>query len=210
MLVADSALEYRDDAPIAVVEAKRTSVDVAAGIEQAKRYAIRLGLPAAYATDGLEIWEIESRGNRHKISRFPSPEELWTRHCDDKEIASNLERTISRHRGQSSLMDRSARAGTLGRFQFGSFAARDSPGRLASLGATVQTTQSMSDVPEPRPESRPVDHDNAIATGRQDPSVTASDQLSRWSETAPRTVLRWGGWDSNPRPTDYESAALTG
>ena len=20
----------------------------------------------------------------------------------------------------------------------------------------------------------------------------------------------WGGWDSNPRPTDYESAALTG
>ncbi len=22
--------------------------------------------------------------------------------------------------------------------------------------------------------------------------------------------LRWGGWDSNPRPTDYESAALTG
>lgn len=23
-------------------------------------------------------------------------------------------------------------------------------------------------------------------------------------------VLRWGGWDSNPRPTDYESAALTG
>lgn len=29
-----------------------------------------------------------------------------------------------------------------------------------------------------------------------------------------RTILpgdaRWGGWDSNPRPTDYESAALTG
>ncbi len=22
--------------------------------------------------------------------------------------------------------------------------------------------------------------------------------------------LEWGGWDSNPRPTDYESAALTG
>ncbi|UUU26529.1 hypothetical protein [Streptomyces sp. DSM 40750] len=38
-LVADYVLEYRDDAPIAVVEAKRTSVDVAAGIEQAKRYA---------------------------------------------------------------------------------------------------------------------------------------------------------------------------
>lgn len=23
-------------------------------------------------------------------------------------------------------------------------------------------------------------------------------------------LLWWGGWDSNPRPTDYESAALTG
>ena len=22
--------------------------------------------------------------------------------------------------------------------------------------------------------------------------------------------VRWGGWGSNPRPTDYESAALTG
>ena len=24
------------------------------------------------------------------------------------------------------------------------------------------------------------------------------------------TFLRWGGWDSNPGPADYESAALTG
>jgi hypothetical protein len=23
-------------------------------------------------------------------------------------------------------------------------------------------------------------------------------------------VSRWGGWGSNPRPADYESAALTG
>ncbi|WSZ02525.1 DEAD/DEAH box helicase family protein [Streptomyces sp. NBC_00872] len=90
-LVADYVLEYRDDAPIAVVEAKRTSVDVAAGIEQAKRYATRLGLPVAYATNGLEIWEIEIGGNRRKISCFPSPEELWTRYCEDKGITSDLE-----------------------------------------------------------------------------------------------------------------------
>ncbi|MFI5990816.1 EcoAI/FtnUII family type I restriction enzme subunit R [Streptomyces sp. NPDC051362] len=93
-LVADYVLEYRDDAPIAVVEAKRTSVDVAAGIEQAKRYATRLGLPVAYATNGLEIWEIEIGGNRHKVSHFPSPEELWARYCEGKEITSDLEREL--------------------------------------------------------------------------------------------------------------------
>ncbi|MBT2390674.1 DEAD/DEAH box helicase family protein [Streptomyces sp. ISL-1] len=93
-LVADYLLEYRDDVPIAVVEAKRTSVDVAAGIEQAKRYARRLGLPVAYATNGREIWEIEIGGNRQEISRFPSPEELWARYCQDKEISSALEREL--------------------------------------------------------------------------------------------------------------------
>jgi type I restriction enzyme R subunit len=44
-LVADYVLEYRDDVPLAVVEAKRTKVDAAAGIEQAKRYAQQLELP---------------------------------------------------------------------------------------------------------------------------------------------------------------------
>lgn len=29
-------------------------------------------------------------------------------------------------------------------------------------------------------------------------------------ETVLHETERWGGWDSNPRPTDYESAALTG
>jgi type I site-specific restriction endonuclease len=54
-LVADYVLEYRDDVPLAVVEAKRTKVDAAAGIEQAKRYAQQLELPVAYATNGHEI-----------------------------------------------------------------------------------------------------------------------------------------------------------
>src|SRR2546430_6521595 len=87
-LIADYVLEYRGDVPLAVVEAKRTSVDVAAGIEQAKRYARRLGLPVAYATNGIEIWEIEIGGNRHRVSSFPSPEELWQRYCGEKDRKS--------------------------------------------------------------------------------------------------------------------------
>ena len=34
-------------------------------------------------------------------------------------------------------------------------------------------------------------------------SAKRSDGQTRWSD-------EWGGWGSNPRPTDYESAALTG
>jgi integrase len=34
--------------------------------------------------------------------------------------------------------------------------------------------------------------------------------LPRCSERQFEIQARWGGWDSNPRPTDYESAALTG
>jgi hypothetical protein len=61
-LVADYVLEYRDDVPLAVVEAKRTKVDAAAGIEQAKRYAQRLELP----------WRTRPTGTRSGRSR---PEE---------------------------------------------------------------------------------------------------------------------------------------
>jgi len=61
-LVADYVLEYRDDVPLAVVEARRTKIDAAASIEQAKRYAQRLELSVAYATNGHEIWEIETGG----------------------------------------------------------------------------------------------------------------------------------------------------
>ncbi|WP_344079503.1 EcoAI/FtnUII family type I restriction enzme subunit R [Streptomyces crystallinus] len=93
-LIADYVLEYRDDVPLAVVEAKRTSVDVAAGIEQAKRYARRLGLPVAYATNGIEIWEIEIGGNRRRVSSFPSPEDLWQRYCGEKKITTDLEREL--------------------------------------------------------------------------------------------------------------------
>ena len=43
---------------------------------------------------------------------------------------------------------------------------------------------------------------------------TASDEISakraRSKSPGQRPVDQWGGWGSNPRPTDYESAALTG
>ena len=56
---------------------------------------------------------------------------------------------------------------------------------------------------------------------RDDPRLTvAADQVRTAVVPGPGSELdltgiraghdRWGGWGSNPRPTDYESAALTG
>ncbi|MGH4009192.1 MAG: EcoAI/FtnUII family type I restriction enzme subunit R [Pseudonocardiaceae bacterium] len=104
-LVADYVLEYRDDVPLAVVEAKRTKVDAAAGIEQAKRYAQQLELPVAYATNGGEIWEIEIGGAIRRRPDFPSPDELWERFCKSEGVESQLEKEMLLAPFDSSLRD---------------------------------------------------------------------------------------------------------
>ena len=77
---ADYILRYRSDFPIAVVEAKAQYKSVADGIQQAKEYAEILGLKFAYATNGVEIVEIDyTTGVEQPVSTFPSPEELWQR-----------------------------------------------------------------------------------------------------------------------------------
>src|SRR4051812_39492577 len=44
-----------------------------------------------------------------------------------------------------------------------------------------------------------------IETGRQDPPTHPTLQQSCWSDRFSSRSEWWGGWDSNPRPTDYES-----
>lgn len=90
-LIADYVLEYGPDLPIGVVEAKRTRAHAADGIEQAKRYAQRLDLPFAYATNGRVIYEIDLvTGRQAEVDRFPSPDELWARHLAHYEIDTQL------------------------------------------------------------------------------------------------------------------------
>jgi len=80
-LRADYALEYRPGLPIAVVEVKRTSISPDDGIEQAKRYARKLQVPFAYATNGQRIQEIDlDTGLITEIDAYPSPDKLWERY----------------------------------------------------------------------------------------------------------------------------------
>ena len=76
----DYLLRYSQNLPLAIVEAKSSYKTAADGMQQAKEYAQILGLNFAYATNGAEILEFDFiTGVEAKISRFPTPTELWDR-----------------------------------------------------------------------------------------------------------------------------------
>jgi type I restriction enzyme R subunit len=76
----DYLLRYSQSLPLAIVEAKSRYKSAADGMQQAKEYAQILGLKFAYATNGAEILEFDSiSGVEAKLSRFPTPAELWNR-----------------------------------------------------------------------------------------------------------------------------------
>ncbi|MBB5778536.1 hypothetical protein [Nonomuraea jabiensis] len=71
-------LEYRPGPPIAVVEVKWTSFSGRRRRRAAKRYARKLEVSFAYATNGLKIREIDlNPGLITEIDAYPSPDELW-------------------------------------------------------------------------------------------------------------------------------------
>jgi type I restriction enzyme R subunit len=77
---ADYLLRYRRDFPIAVVEAKTIYANPGDGLQQAKEYALILGLKFAYATNGHGIVEHDFlTGQDNDLESFPSPDDLWAR-----------------------------------------------------------------------------------------------------------------------------------
>jgi type I restriction enzyme R subunit len=79
----DYVLLGRDGKPLAVVEAKKTSVDAATGREQAKQYCYNIqinqggDLPFCFFTNGYEIffWDLENYPPR-KVHGFPTRDDL--------------------------------------------------------------------------------------------------------------------------------------
>ena len=78
-LTADYILEYRN-IKLAVLEAKSNELEVNEGVAQAKIYAQKLQLNVCFASNGNEIYEIDTiTKTEGKIKKFPSPEELWNK-----------------------------------------------------------------------------------------------------------------------------------
>jgi len=85
---ADFILYYKNNLPIAVVEAKDNNHTSGAGLEQAKQYAESLGVSFAYSTNGDEFVEfdfITGKETTISINEFPSPEELLRRYTEYKD-----------------------------------------------------------------------------------------------------------------------------
>jgi type I restriction enzyme R subunit len=80
---SDYVLLGKDGKPLAVVEAKKTSVDAANGREQAKQYCHHIhnsgsdGLPFCFYTNGHDIffWDLDNYPPK-KVYGFPSPDDL--------------------------------------------------------------------------------------------------------------------------------------
>ena len=95
---ADYILYYNSSKPIAVVEAKKNTLSVGEGMQQAMKYAKILDIPFAYSTNGKAFLEHDFlTGKEREISmdEFPSPEELWNRYKVGKNLTLDEEKIIN-------------------------------------------------------------------------------------------------------------------
>jgi type I restriction enzyme R subunit len=84
--IADYVLVYKNR-KLAVIEAKKESLEPTEGVAQAKTYAGKLQVAYTYSTNGHEIYEIGMEtGKEGSILKFPTPEELWNKIYSDQNV----------------------------------------------------------------------------------------------------------------------------
>ena len=82
--IADYVLVYKNR-KLAVVEAKKESLEYTEGVAQAKTYAGKLQIAYTYSTNGHDIYEIGMQtGLEGPVNKFPSPDELWNKTYSDQ------------------------------------------------------------------------------------------------------------------------------
>jgi type I restriction enzyme R subunit len=94
----DYLLSYKSNIPIAIVEAKDNNVTDAHGIQQAIDYALDLDIPFAFSSNGSKFYEhdmITGKERTFEMNEFPSPEELWNRYINEKELDEEQQKIIT-------------------------------------------------------------------------------------------------------------------
>lgn len=94
---ADYLLFHKNNYPLAIVEAKDATKEVAHGIQQAIDYARILDVPFAYSSNGMGFVEHDMKNGTERqlsMSEFPTPEELWERYKGDYDINKSVEDVI--------------------------------------------------------------------------------------------------------------------
>lgn len=89
---ADYILYYKPNVPIAIIEAKDNNHNVGDGMQQALEYADILHIPFVFTSNGDSFLfhdKTKSIGHVEKelsLDEFPSPEYLWNRYLQEREI----------------------------------------------------------------------------------------------------------------------------
>ena len=94
----DYLLSYKSNLPIAIIEAKDNNVTEAHGIQQAIGYAVDLDIHFAYSSNGSKFYEHDRlTGKERELSmeEFPTPEELWNRYIEEKELTEEQLKVIT-------------------------------------------------------------------------------------------------------------------
>lgn len=88
---ADYLLLFKENIPLAIVEAKAIDHSADEGYSQAVDYARILDVPFAYATNGDDLIErdmISDLNKTMKISDFPKAEDLWNRYLRESQMTN--------------------------------------------------------------------------------------------------------------------------
>jgi type I restriction enzyme R subunit len=97
---ADYILYYKPNIPIAIIEAKKNTLSINAGIQQGIEYSTILDIPVVYSSNGDGFYEHDKTLSNGEIEReltldnFPSPEELWNRYKKFKGIESKEQEKV--------------------------------------------------------------------------------------------------------------------
>ena len=89
---ADYILYYKPNVPIAIIEAKDNNHNVGDGMQQALEYSEILQIPFVFTSNGDSFVfhdKTKSIGHIEKelsLDEFPSPEYLWNRYLQEREI----------------------------------------------------------------------------------------------------------------------------
>ncbi len=91
---ADVVLYYKPNIPIAIIEVKKNTLALAAGMQQALDYGKILDIPVVFSTNGDGFIQHDRSGHSAQIERelnldnFPTPQELWTKYQHYKGITT--------------------------------------------------------------------------------------------------------------------------
>lgn len=108
----DYQLCYPDtNSPLAVVEAKDYQKSPGHGLQQAIEYAVILDVDFAYSSNGQAFVEHDMKTGKERqfgMSEFPSPEELWERHCTGHSLSEEQAKdtSVPYHFGYDSMTPR--------------------------------------------------------------------------------------------------------